>query len=679
MKKMLLLYLSPYANRHKNAVAATLSWLAADRGAAFDVYYDAYRLGVHFGGGDPDVLPFGHLTGGLVAGGRHLEEFYLLAHKFDIRIVAQGDTLLCSAARNIGVPFIAETENVAQLYRDVFAFFDAPPPTEVVVVDSSPEETLLGLDAYLFPEIYFRRALGVDASLPLEELRPLFSEGTRLYMAAVGQDKAEALSEVGCPVEAVETISPEDTFCSITTRIARRWYDRGAGWLLGDPVLVSYWLPRACEEKLLPIYGKPQTDIIASLSDELKAKGRVVHGRQFDDRDFFELSRREQCLQVVDPSRPPFSSIKHLDYQWKREAPGFFADEPSDEMLEAFAESNKVLISIVFWSGMIRELENLYNLVDLATLTKLRAGLVLTAQSFEYMRHSPMELLTVPLDHGGCHPCLEPLLGSCGIGVAIESLMSPERLAEDLRLALGRMRGLLGREDLLPRGWWGTMDVPMFELAWHRRPLPVKVRSNAPFVRVMYQASAYQRTATAAVAARKPNGHTLKQKLGRSIRGTKLASFFEEYRPYDFYRPGRIQENVVHAVKSAGLEYMFTKSGFGSAHVQYLDERFVALNYNAGRWDGWTPFLTINDVSDLKSAEGIALRSATPGWIVGTVDSCLWTFGGSLWERSNRLLDIARFVATGGDSSKLVNVTPHTLARYARLIEERRSNSRRGK
>ena len=50
---------------------------------------------------------------------------------------------------------------------------------------------------------------------------------------------------------------------------------------------------------------------------------------------------------------------------------------------------------------------------------------------------------------------------------------------------------------------------------------------------------------------------------------------------------------------------MLTKSGFGKPpHIVYRDGDFVALNYTAGQWDGWTPFETINDVRDLSEQDG---------------------------------------------------------------------------
>src|SRR5207247_9359613 len=115
-----------------------------------------------------------------------------------------------------------------------------------------------------------------------------------------------------------------------------------------------------------------------------------------------------------------------------------------------------------------------------------------------------------------------------------------------------------------------------------------------------------------------------------------------------------------------------SKAGFGAPpEVVYRDGDFVALNHTAGRWDGWTPFETVNDVHDLRQAEGRLLDRGRPGWLVGTVDSCLWAFSGELWRAAPGLAELARFAARGGQSGRLLNVTPRVVARYARLIAPR--------
>jgi hypothetical protein len=114
---------------------------------------------------------------------------------------------------------------------------------------------------------------------------------------------------------------------------------------------------------------------------------------------------------------------------------------------------------------------------------------------------------------------------------------------------------------------------------------------------------------------------------------------------------------------------MFSKAGFGQAPtVLYQDQNFIALNYTVGQWDGWTPFETINSLQDLRLAERKLLGLKRPGWLVGTLDTCLWAFTGTIWERAKDLHAMADFIACGGDSGRLINVLPGVIARYARVI-----------
>jgi hypothetical protein len=72
----------------------------------------------------------------------------------------------------------------------------------------------------------------------------------------------------------------------------------------------------------------------------------------------------------------------------------------------------------------------------------------------------------------------------------------------------------------------------------------------------------------------------------------------------------------------------------------------------------------------LRRAEKSLLASGQPGWLLGTVDTCLWAFSGELWHRAPGLDAIARFVSSGGSSNRLINVQPRVLARYARIIRQ---------
>ncbi len=673
MKKKLLLYLSR-ANQPENIpVASTLAWLCHSKNHLFDNYYDSYHLGIHFPGGDARELEEGQLTGGTVLGDRHFEEFYFMLLNFDVSAVCLKESIFLSSIRNLNVPVVTYTDRISDLYRKVFNHFDLPFPSKLVMIGSDFGKGLAGLEAYLYPEIYYRQGLGVPDSISEEELAALCQRGSKISCLYVDEDVIERLRKKGYEVEILDNLQKNDDYASLTQRIGERWKGKAQGWMLGDPMLVSHWLPKACEEDLIALYSVPQEKIVSAFKDTLSLKEKVVYGRQYSDKDFFDLSKLNQCLQVIDPCRPPFQSVKQAEYAWHvdQNQEGFYEREYSDEELRQFAREGRILVSLMFWSGMIREIANLYNLMDLFATTRLKCGLVLTAQSYEYMMHSPLELLTIPLERGGVFPLVEPVLGSCGLGVGIESSMTADRLEENLKEALSRILQKVKRENCLPRGWWPTMDSHLEKLSWWKRPKFFRISRHSPYFQVRFKAreGSFQRNIDPVRRESPESLRSYKERIKEDLAKSGLTKYFSSYRPYESYRPGSLREDILQAVKSAGLEYMFSKAGFGSyPEVQYMDDDFVALNYTAGQWDGWTPFETVNDISDLKRAERILLRRKKPGWMVSTIDSCLWTFGGEFWKRGTQLYEIAKFCAKGGHSKRLINVRPYTIARYARII-----------
>jgi hypothetical protein len=674
MKKKLLLYLSKLNMPDNPLTAATLAWAAEESGYIFDNYYDSYHQGIHFPGGDVRNLDTGQLTGGTVCGDGHFGEFCFLLQNFDVSIVSTGGSIFLQSAINLGVPVVSCSDNIAIFYKEVFAALDISRARDIVMVGSGYGKHLSGITSYFYPEIYYRRAIGLAETISNEDLADITGDPGNIFCVFVEEERVRELMDRGYNVEVVDRLKRDDDYFSITKRIAMRWKDRLRGWVLGDPVLVTHWLPTACEEDRLALYGIPQEKVVSRLSELISSKRDVVYGRQYSDRDFFALSALNQCLQVIDPCRPPFQSVRHAEYSWDHGETqnGFYEDEYSDEELRQFAGEGRVLISLMFWSGMIREVANFQNLIDLIAMTGLRCGLVVTAQSYEYMMHPPFELITKPSDRGGVYPYVEPVLGSCGTGVGIESLMSGDRLGADIGEALSRIKMKVKSSDLMPRGWWATMDADLIKLNSRERPKPVRFLRYPPYFQVRFHSEVRRYDEDSAIVMDEAGGNvkkTIVKKLKQLIIGAGLMKYFEPYRPYEFYKPGPIKEEVVGAVKSSGLKYMFTKSGFNSdPGIKYIDEDFIALNYTAGQWDGWTPFETVNDVSDLKKSEKKLLRSSRPGWIVSTIDSCLWTFSGEFWKRGSRLFEIARYCAAGGKSGKLVNVKPCTVARYARIV-----------
>jgi hypothetical protein len=439
--------------------------------------------------------------------------------------------------------------------------------------------------------------------------------------------------------------------------MAERWATDGHGFLLGDSELVGRWIPTAARSGWLPIHGTPQTDVIHRMAEPLSGVD-VVFGRQHHDDDFLALSRLGVAFQVIDPGRPPFPVLREAASPWPAPAP---AGEPDDDQLAAWAREGRVVTSLVFWTGTARELENLYVLADVLSLTGLSAGLVLTTESYAQMPHPPLSLTQYALEAGGLAPRVELLLGCAGAGVLLESETPPDRFAATLRRSVDDLSARLGGRDHVPHGWWPLMDAPLLRQPSRR----LVAGTQPPYVRLRYRPR--PPGTTAVDDGPQGSGRSLRTR----VRESPLRHFIEPARPFTDFRPGAPGRAVLEAVRDAGFEYGFTCSGFSGPPRAVVDvPGITALTYTAGRWDGWSPFITVNELSDLRRAERRLLRRGGPGWLIGTLDTCLWAFTGSVWERGGELFALCRWMAEGGTSGRLLNVTPHTASRYARLLAD---------
>jgi hypothetical protein len=685
-KRKLVLYASGIENAANVAIAATLARMCRSRGILFDTYYHSYHQGTHFPGGDCRLRTTGEMTGGTVSGDHHLEQLYLLLLNFDVTAVCWGETFLDPYIRRLGVPVLCRSKRIGDIYREVAKHLGVGRPDEIVMVGTFPDSDLKGLENYSYPEIIYRDVSGVPDRMAREDLEGICGEGGKILCFYVSEEELERLRAAGFAVGIGDSVRDGDDYGSITKRIASRWYDRARGWMIGDPVLVGHWIPTACEEDIVSVYATPQERIVSELSEEIRAKSPVVYGRQYSDRDFLELSKRDTCLQVIDPCRPAFQALKHAEYV-PEPAGGpaeVYAPEYTDEELEQFAQEGRILVSLMFWGGMIRETQALHNLMDLIAIARLKCGLVVTAQTYEYGISSPFELVNVPVEWGGVHPLVEPVLGSCGIGVGMESYMTSERLSDDLREALARIERKVGRREFAPRGWWPTMDTELKEVSWWKKARRVQWMSRSPYLQVRFHGKdevvANETESRAGRSFVRSARDGIRNGVEKAVVSAGLRKYFSAYRPYELYEPGELKHDIVDAAKRAGLKYMFTKAEFkAEPRVLYSDDDIIVLNYTTGRWDGWTPFETINHLCDLAETEKRMTRAGRPGWIVGTIDTCLWTFSGEVWKRGPGLHDIARFCSEGGRTGKLVNVRPGTVVRYARVIAHAEARKACGK
>lgn len=628
--KNLLLFLTDFPNQHKDAVAPTLAWISQMRERCFEVYYDAYRIGGHCGRDEAEGG--GELFGSTVVGGRHYEQFLYVNSQFHVEYALIGSSIFESFINNIEKSIvITKNQGIFDFYRDVFSFYNIEIPSVAVMIGRSSVNT----SPYCYPEIYYRRALGIDETVSDGSLTEMFQAGVKKILTLyVKAERIEKLQDIGFEVEILDSISEEDNYSSVTSRIAKRWDTYGKGFLIGGPVLVSFWIPWCCRHDYLSIYGVPHTSIITQMEKEIAAKDYVVYGRQFQDEDFLELSKMNKTFQLIDPSRPAFPVTECVSYafrnRYNQTNQTLWASGPSDEKLKEYAANNGILTSLLFWSGDLRSIETLYGILDLIAVTKAKAGIVVSTQWYQYSMQPYLELMYVPLENGGVFPNLEPLLGSSALGVSFEAYLSHEMLLDGLAKSRKAISEMVG-EDFAPRGWFPIMDTKLVK----KNPSPLIGLFDLSF------------------------GHT--DHFPHVIRRT---------RPFDNFKTGKMDEELFRQVKLAGFEYAFTKAYSGIPRIPFSNDNFVVINLTAGKWAGWSPFIVVDSLADLMSAERKLISMKRPGWIVGVVDACCWTFTKHMWERGKELEKICRFLAQGGKSGKLINTIPHSISRYARIISK---------
>lgn len=658
MKTPLLLYLSRAGDPQRTAVGPALAAAADRAGWDFECYYDDRRSGRHFGGGDPELARPGWAAGSSVAGGGHAEHALWLATAYELVALGDPDSVLWPALEAAGAEALVRSADPAELYAAAWEHLGEPLPADVLVVDAAPQGPhAVRAAPYLYPAFLADEpALGVEVSAPAELRAALERLGARAFRGLyVARERAS-----GFPggLDSAEGEVGDDDYAAFTAGLAERHAEWGRGVLLGDPELVAAQLPKARRLRLLPLYGRPQTDVVEAAADAIARAVGPVFGRQYDDRDFFALARLGHGLQVLDPG-PPFDAAHRLS-SVREPASALPVEEPGDEELERWAREGTVLVTLLFWAGMVREVHCLPRLLDLAAELELRGGLILTADSVEHAAGSGLHLLGATRERGGVLGLLEPLLGSTGAGVAAETLLPPGTLERTLADARRRVAERLPA-GLAPRGWWPLLDAPLVphrsgRLGW---------RNGRPVVRFT------PRGGSAVPVAAGRGRPDLRALAGAGVRRAGLERLFEERRPFDERRPGDLDKTVAEAVRAAGFSYMWSKAGFGVPRILLRRGEFVALPLTAGNWDGWSPFYTVGSPRDLARAERRLLRRREPGWVAATVDSPLWALPGEVLERGSVLYRTAELAARGGNSGRLVNVTPNVVARYARLLDDR--------
>ena len=114
-----------------------------------------------------------------------------------------------------------------------------------------------------------------------------------------------------------------------------------------------------------------------------------------------------------------------------------------------------------------------------------------------------------------------------------------------------------------------------------------------------------------------------------------------------------------HVVIPKNINHSFSPTAIGKG-------TYIKVNANIG-----ISSLKSTLENEIKKLESTLALTRKPGWIIISIDSPLWLFSYYQWQKSNKLFEMASYTSRGGTTNKLINVTPHVISRYARILDEK--------
>ena len=614
MRKGTLLFFFSDEAGSSASVIPTLSELASAVGADFESYV-CTRAWSWQGA----VLP--------AEGNGHLESFYYLANFYE-------EILYCSLTATPSGQFRREvlafgghvisargTDEQAAFYLDVFRYFALPLPAAALILpDAKPGEK--DLAPFCCRDILRLKALGI---------------GERAWLRDEGllrENGVENVLSVYCAPEgarAIDTLRPDDTYASVTLRIAERNLEgaRQIGFI--DPACLTRWLTKFCRDGVVPLYEDmdwvPFMKEVKRLADLVGSRDIIGNQIVFEPRTgmvrnndavIAELGKYNLIHNLVGVNpRIGFTLPNKLplprDWMDDPNVPTPWDEEYSDETLARFLDEGRVPVCFVLYAADLGHLPVLPQFLNMMCLDGMRAGIAFPSTWFDY-RPELLEQLYLPLSQGGVCPNLEPMISSVGSAVATEAegYIAPDFLADLIRGAREHIARCVG-ERRVPRGIYPFQDA-------------------SPFYK----------------------------------RGTGVPQY--------------------EVISRLGFEYYITyKNGGGRAAVEYEGNGMTVLRQQIPQWfpgagrpkeiiEKWEREILSRPASD-RQADWISMGFDTPFFALapnylGEIEFDDMRLGWAKYSGIHYLYEALQYVRrTGGVSGRLFLVKPHELYRFAVLAD----------
>jgi hypothetical protein len=601
-KKNLLFFFADEKSPSAGAVVPVLSWLAERSGVEFDAYICIRPK-----------TPLGRVLA--LNGNGHKEQFYYLANFYD-------KVLYCSLTESPALQFKREAmafggeiistrkpNELVDFYRDVFSYFKAVFPEELVVLPSRPQAAdRLWLQPYCYPDVYFRQALAISEDALGSDIKRLRSAGAkRVSMLYCSDAAVELARQAKLDVKTIDSIRPDDTYASVSCRIADRSIQRAKGIAFADPYCTLKWQAYNLREGLLTLYEPTQwKPFVKTIARYAKQTGNnLITGNQMvvpvSDNVITEFSKEGLVMSLAGLDArigTTMQTRKRLPLDWLRDIRPPWEEAASDEFLTEQARLGRIPVCFILYAADLGHLPAFNRLLDLMTMEDIKCGLAFPSTWYDFQAEL-LEQLYIPVDLGGVYPNVEPMVVSAGTGVATEAegYLKASELGSALQAARRSIASHVG-ERLVPIGYYSFQDACPDYKCKTARPL---------------------------------------------------------------FQP----------IKQAGFQYSFTHQDENEApHVVHEDGKFMALNQQSTHW--WYGRMKFSFVEKLQSWEEQLTKGGQKGWITLALDFPYFGLPPSYLRELGRLAEVMAYAASGGASKKLFLAKPHEVVRYAKILRNRR-------
>jgi len=459
--KKLLFFFSDESCPACTTVVPTLSRLAREQGIDFETYICS-RPWTMFGA----VLP--------TMGNNHIEGFYYLANFYD-------EILYCSLTDHPSYQFRREvlafggkvissrkSHEVFDFYADVYAFFGKEQPSSLLVLPDRHEGENF-YTPYCYPEIIKRDCLGVSESV-YHAADETVTGGKQVYALYCDVEGAQV----------IDTVKSDDSYGSVTARIAERNWQNGKQAGFVDPNATVRWQTHFIRTGVIAMYQDHEWEAFIPTVKHYadKFNNSDVIGNQLVYRDDWqaikdydgvvaELGKYNLVHNLVGlNARIGFTlQTQHrlpLDWLQDPEVKTPWDSEYSDEYLLERIKAKDIPVCLVFYAADLGHLPVIGNFLNLMCMDGARAGIAFPSTWYQY-HPELVEQIYIPLEQGGVCPNLEPMISSVGVSVATEAegYIQPEFLGSLITRARKEIASYVG-ERMVPKGYYPFQDASPF-------------------------------------------------------------------------------------------------------------------------------------------------------------------------------------------------------------------------